>query len=88
MYVPGVKVFWHCGLNTKWNGFFTEPDECPGEGEVEVSDEDFHEGSIWVTCDECGRDLEEPYHYDPEPPTPGTFNRYNQLHLNAAEDDS
>ena len=81
-----MKVFWSCGYPVKSNGFFAEPDECSGEGEIEVTDEEFHSGGINIECNDCGRYLEDSYHYDPEPPTISTFTRYNQLHLNAAEE--
>ena len=80
-----MRILWSCGLPTKWNGFFTEPDECSGEGELDVPDVEFHAGSVGVECDECGRYLEDSFHYDPEPPDGSTFTRYNQLHLNAEE---
>jgi len=43
----------------RWSGdWVCEPDECFGEGEIEIDPEEWEEMSFLMKCTECGADLD------------------------------
>ncbi len=59
-----MKIRWTCGMSVGpsrwyWSGDWCfGPDECPGEGEIEVSPEDWENLEFPMECAECGQELD------------------------------
>ncbi len=59
-----MKVSWSCGMSVGpahwyWSGDWVfGPDECLGEGEIEVTSEEWEELDYPSKCTECGAELD------------------------------
>ncbi|MCK9154487.1 MAG: hypothetical protein M0P12_00085 [Paludibacteraceae bacterium] len=49
-----MKVKYFCGCYTDSFPLFGEPDECFSEGEIEVDEEEWKDGSVTFRCPSCG----------------------------------
>lgn len=48
-----VSFYCGCFRYDLGGGLFDDPPDCPGEGEIEVDEEEWAEGSVSHECPEC-----------------------------------
>ncbi len=81
-----MKVSWYCGMSVGpahwyWSGDWVfGPDECGGEGKLEVTQEEWDDLDFPMKCTACGADLD-PFceHFHAEGGTT-SGDVYNQLY--------